>query len=527
MKRRRISAQELDAALSELAQLGDIDAVLRRHPERARDLEPLLYTASRVRIHYASVPEAPGGLAAGRRRLIQAAAQMRKARTRTSGLARLRVQCAPLYRPSPAWRVMVAVLAVVLFLSSLGGGAVWASEKSLPGDPLYPVKWVVEDVRLTLKPEPESRVALSLHFCDERLEEIQTILFRGDQPVPEKVVQRLEWQFRYAVELAASTQNAQGQPLLSDLYDELDAQIEKLGSISRDAPPQVREGLDVVRERMAKEFQDAGDADDDEAHEGSSPSSEQLPHPPASEEDARQEEDREGDEGDKASVESSQTPEPPGERRENAQQEKDDKGYDARPSFSPSPAGQGPTRTVTPPSGGEQEDGDKEKDKPGKKDDDAKARPTPKSPPSRPKTPGPPPEPPGRGEEPPGQQDEPDKPEKPGHSEDAPGQKDKDKEKEGGDVEETHPPAQDDKPDNPGPDQDKQDHEKDRDRDKGKSNDDDREGSEQDRGKDGQDREEENNENHRSGDQPVNDLPVPPAPPDPNWPGEEKRRKTG
>jgi hypothetical protein len=47
------------------------DAVLRRYPEEANDLRPLLELATTARRIYADVPEPPGGLAWGWARLIE------------------------------------------------------------------------------------------------------------------------------------------------------------------------------------------------------------------------------------------------------------------------------------------------------------------------------------------------------------------------------------------------------------------------------------------------------------------------
>ncbi len=69
--------QLLEHCLQEVARIGDIEAVLRRYPQYASQLRPLLEMAMTVGCYYATVPEPPSGLATGRARLLATAAQQR------------------------------------------------------------------------------------------------------------------------------------------------------------------------------------------------------------------------------------------------------------------------------------------------------------------------------------------------------------------------------------------------------------------------------------------------------------------
>lgn len=46
------------------------------------------------------------------------------------------------------YKLLAAVMTVVVGATALGGGAIFASAESLPGDVLYPVKLAVEDTRM-------------------------------------------------------------------------------------------------------------------------------------------------------------------------------------------------------------------------------------------------------------------------------------------------------------------------------------------------------------------------------------------
>jgi len=80
---------------------------------------------------------------------------------------------------------MVAIIvAIVLAVSALGGGTVYASQDSLPGEVLYPVKLGTEQVRLVLTISDAAKVDLQLTFANSRLEEMAALVEKGR---PEKI----------------------------------------------------------------------------------------------------------------------------------------------------------------------------------------------------------------------------------------------------------------------------------------------------------------------------------------------------
>ena len=91
--------------------------------------------------------------------------------------------------PRLVWaRVAVSVLAVIIVISMLAGGTVYAAQGSLPGDLLYPVKIGAEDARLLITGDSSAKVQLNLKFAQTRLVEMNE-LANGDQ---EKVVLAVE-----------------------------------------------------------------------------------------------------------------------------------------------------------------------------------------------------------------------------------------------------------------------------------------------------------------------------------------------
>ena len=143
----------------------DIESVLKRYPQMADELRPILETSIRAQSMAAtSIPE--DAIRKGRARVLQHAAEMRESA----------------FRPRKA-RLLVARLATSLALALLfiigGTGLVRASHGALPGDDLYPVKRTWEGMRLFFAFSPEDRNELESEFEQMRLDEVTKLLAEG------------------------------------------------------------------------------------------------------------------------------------------------------------------------------------------------------------------------------------------------------------------------------------------------------------------------------------------------------------
>jgi hypothetical protein len=75
-----------------------------------------------------------------------------------------------------AWLKPVAIaIAAILVISALGTGTAYASQDSLPGDTLYPVKLGTEQLQRVLTSNDAAEVELELKFANTRLGEIAAI----------------------------------------------------------------------------------------------------------------------------------------------------------------------------------------------------------------------------------------------------------------------------------------------------------------------------------------------------------------
>ncbi|MCK4471727.1 MAG: hypothetical protein KAW49_08060, partial [Anaerolineae bacterium] len=238
--------QLLERCLQKMARTGDIEASLRRYPQYADRLHPLLEMAQATRRYYEAVPEAPGGLAVGRERLLAVAAQQRArgvsvtsatrtTTTRTKGRKMKLVL---------ATRLVTVLLAVVVGTAALGGGIVWAAGDSLPGDLLYPVKLATEDVRLALASAPADQVDLALWLTEERAEEVQALVAAG-RLVPDETVVRMEQHVERALAQAArASDDEEMAGLLTCIAERTRTQAQMLEQVQTMAPRQAQAGLE-------------------------------------------------------------------------------------------------------------------------------------------------------------------------------------------------------------------------------------------------------------------------------------------
>lgn len=104
---------------------------------------------------------------------------------------------------SPMFAIARMITIAAILLGGTAGTA-FASQDSLPGQALYPVKTLIEDLRLELASDPQTEFDLLMTFIEARFAEIQAMVQNGEA-VGEQVQLRLQEQlqsaFKYAAEL--------------------------------------------------------------------------------------------------------------------------------------------------------------------------------------------------------------------------------------------------------------------------------------------------------------------------------------
>ncbi len=183
----------LDECLERVMKGEDLQNVLARYPQYARELEPLLRTALDTR----------GAIASARPRpefRQRAAVEFQKA------IQRMPAKSGG-FRWRAAWAAPLATLAVVLIA---GSGTVAAASSSLPGSPLYSVKLATETVQIALTPSALGKAELYSKFNDRRVDELVQMADKGMAAEINALNTRMEEQMNAMSELTGGTASAAG-----------------------------------------------------------------------------------------------------------------------------------------------------------------------------------------------------------------------------------------------------------------------------------------------------------------------------
>lgn len=148
---------------------------------------------------------------------------------------------------------MLNILLALIISSTLvlggGGAAVFASQDSLPDEPLYGVKTWSEELRLELTASPQQKMEMAMNFADRRLMEMAQTKQAGAAVHPE-TEERLEYQLRYALQVAAGLSDEEILPVLTQLRTRLEQQTRQMQMLQDEHPN------DPILERARQQLQE-------------------------------------------------------------------------------------------------------------------------------------------------------------------------------------------------------------------------------------------------------------------------------
>jgi hypothetical protein len=143
------------------------EELLALHPKHRSELESLLRTAVVIKERADFAPR-PSFRLSSRARLFRVleTAQKPQSAVRESKPPRI---------PKFSRKLVVSwAILLVLVVSMISGGTVYASNEALPGDTLHPVKLFIEDVRLFITNDA-GKASLAVEYVDVRVQEIQAL----------------------------------------------------------------------------------------------------------------------------------------------------------------------------------------------------------------------------------------------------------------------------------------------------------------------------------------------------------------
>lgn len=230
----------LDEALARQINDEQLSTILADYPIQAEILRPLLKAAqSLTAVNEVVFPDALAQ-AADRGAFLTQLEQL-PAPVSHSPFGRLKgwmVQRFPRLSPKQTiWRkvpkrlnslAFKAVFVLLVVLGSIGGTAVFAAE-SLPDSPIYPLKLVMEDVRLALTNEADGKAALHISLAEERVEEILALVDDGRSP-DEAAQLRLENHINATLNIAAQQPDESLRPLLIQVQNMVQTYLQHMAN---------------------------------------------------------------------------------------------------------------------------------------------------------------------------------------------------------------------------------------------------------------------------------------------------------
>ena len=265
--------QVLDSCLDQVFGNGDsIEQCLERYPEYASELEPLLQTALETQQALAYTPSS-NAKATERARLQQALVAHQAPNRWHHTLGALQSFSTRLSGPY-RW---AATATVALLIVMVGGtGVVTASSGSLPDQPLYPVKRVVERTHMALTVNDQAKARLHATFAERRMMELAVMGTKGNKVYVEKLAGELDINLKHIRQFAipgvpvpalAVTPSLRPDGVLTDretarvlfrlvsqLQRDLDRHDQKLRNAYLTAPEPVRQELRIAHGEVQKKY---------------------------------------------------------------------------------------------------------------------------------------------------------------------------------------------------------------------------------------------------------------------------------
>lgn len=151
----------------------------------------------------------------------------------------------------PSFTFRLATAAVLLVLLT-GTGVVFAAERSHPGEFLYPVKKVVDSIRVNLTQNPSSKIQLHLDNADQRIEELENALKKGHTNEVQNITSSYEQEVKKATN---EVKNIEGnkEDVKRRVDQSLENQTQKLEDLQRTVPttfvPDIKKALETSQNK--------------------------------------------------------------------------------------------------------------------------------------------------------------------------------------------------------------------------------------------------------------------------------------
>jgi len=220
----------------------DIESVLARFPDMADQLRPELETALWMREQSSVFDPPPGFINTSRKKLVAQIRQENGGAASRASPWNLAGLLAIFRSRQLTYRFAVAIILVV-FLFTATTGVALASQSSLPGDTLYPVKIGLENVAVAVTPSLSGDARLHIRYADRRLNEIQSLVLESRYQYIASTVDNFEEHVHAVVTILdrLAVQNSQQTKVLAQEFTQaLTRQTAVMASLSEVVPENAR-----------------------------------------------------------------------------------------------------------------------------------------------------------------------------------------------------------------------------------------------------------------------------------------------
>lgn len=152
--------------------------------------------------------------------------------------------------------MMATVITILVAISVLFGGAgatVFAAQEAIPNQPLYEIKLLAEDFRMSLTNNPQERLALTLLYTDNRIDEMAALVGESEA-IPEPLATRYRDHLNFAFQLAASNDDGNLRKALNQIRNTVEQHHRIMIQIQTNIPdyadPTMNQIRDMIRARL-------------------------------------------------------------------------------------------------------------------------------------------------------------------------------------------------------------------------------------------------------------------------------------
>lgn len=156
---------------------------------------------------------------------------------------RERMAAAPRVRSGLALTTVMIVVTLVVFLTGGAGLTVYAAQKALPGDALYPVKTRFEQTRINLTTDHYRLATIQLGLAQERLNEIEALIEEKRFDLVANTAAEFEHHIQLAIEAVHQLANEdpdRASQLSARITDELNRYTQALNAMVNKLPDEVK-----------------------------------------------------------------------------------------------------------------------------------------------------------------------------------------------------------------------------------------------------------------------------------------------